>query len=384
MRSALLVLALAAAALPARAQDPVFTALPVLEIPAVPDLGGATAARTTDDPRSVLQNPALLGLTSGSVRHATAAAPSTTWFGEQTMSVGAASFGFDAGRLSVGVGLAQGTLRTDGRTLADGSRYAPTDRYRALGVGVATRGPVRAALGAMARYVTTTDAPYWTGESFRADQLSGVTADLGAAVSADLAALTALPDVAGLRPALEVTAAYAQQHLGGTVRYSGYQHQSLPRLASLGWSATGGLDAPLGGTTLRLLEAEVAAQTEGSLVRRRDGRTEYALVTGGLSPLDALRGSGTDVATGRRGLRLTLAETVTVSRGRFDGWGYTDAQTRSFEVGTAGLFTLLASTDPSGPVAGLGRFDLRLGRTTVWAGTPHQVRRSTVSLVLGR
>ena len=378
---ALSLLAFSAFAFPASAQQPVFTALPVLEIPASPSLGGAAAGRLSDDPRAALQNPALLGLSAGTVRQATAVTPDAAWFGEQSMSLAASSFGVELGRLDLGLAVSQGTLGADARTLADGTDYDPTDRYRALSAGLATRGPVRLALGAAARYVTTTDAPRWTGERFDIRTLRGVTADLGVAVSADVLDLAGSPALGALRPALDVTAGYAQSHLGGTVRYAGYEKQSLPRTAALGWSAVGGLD--LAGS-LRLIEAEVAVQADQSLVREEDGVTRYDWAVGSLSPRSALLGTGGERTTGRRGVRVELAETIALSTGRFDGWGYTNAQTRSIELSTAGAFALLAGSADGGALADLRQLDLRVGRMTVWAGTPEATARTTVSLVLVR
>ena len=376
----LLVLSLLAIALPAAAQQPVFTALPVLEIPASPSLGGAAVGRLSDDPRAALQNPALLGLSAGSVRQATAVTPGAAWYGEQSMSLASASLGVEWGRVDLGLGVSQGTLGADARTLADGTDYDPTDRYRALSAGLATRGPVRLALGATARYVTTTDAPRWNGQRYTVHNLRGMTADLGVAVSADVMALAGAPSLGALRPSLDVTAGYAQSHLGGTVRYAGYEQQSLPRTATLGWSAVGGLDL----AALRLVEAEVAVQADQSLVRDEAGTTRYDWAVGSLPPTAALLGTGGERTTGRRGVRVELAETLSLSRGRFDGWGYDDAQTRSIELRTAGAFALLAGPSDRGALADLRPLDLRVGRMTVWAGTPDATTRTTVSLVVGR
>ncbi|GAB5537496.1 MAG: hypothetical protein Rubg2KO_37450 [Rubricoccaceae bacterium] len=384
LRFPFLALAVLALSSPAMAQEPAFTALPVLEIPSVPSLGGATVGRTTDDPRAAIQNPALLGLSASATRQATAATPSAQWFGEQNIGVGAASVGVELGRFDVGAALSQGTQSTDARTLSDGSTYDPTDRYRALSLGAATRGPVRMALGATARYVTTTDAPRWTGERFETGTLRGVTMDLGLAASADVAELANLPTVSGLQPALDVTAGYALSHMSGTVRYHGYDKQSLPRTATLGWSAVGGLDKTLGSTPLRVVELEVAAQADHSLVHESGEGTSYDWVVGSLSSADVLLGTGDERTTGRRGVRLELAETLSLSRGRFDGWGYTDAQTRTLEVSTAGLFKMLSAGSATGPLSDLRQLDLRLGRTTIWAGTPEAATRTTLSLVLGR
>ena len=373
------------AALPARAQEQtaVFTALPVLEIPAVPEMGGATVGRSTDDARAFLQNPAALALAPAG--QAISGSPSATWFGESRYETAAASVATHRGRLALGLGLATGALSGDARTLGDGTPFDPTDRFTALGASVGTRGAVRVALGATARFVTSTDAPVYDGARFTVGRLHGATADLGVLATADVARLAGRPSIGRFSPALDVSAGYAQTHIGGMVTYSGFGRQALPRTGALGWSARTGLDLAVNGRPLRLVEAEAAFQGERRLVRKADGVTTYAALTDGFSISDALTGSGDDATTGRRGLRLGLAETLSLSWGRFDGGGYRSVETRGIEVRTAGLFALAAQRVVPGRLAdALARTDLRLGRTTVFAGTDAATTRTTLSLVIGR
>ena len=378
---ALLALLLVAAPLRAQEQTAVFTALPVLEIPAVPELGGATVGRQTDDARAFLQNPAALALAP--VGQAVAGSPSAVWFGESRFETAAASWTARRGRLALGIGLATGALSGDARTLGDGTPFDPTDRFRALGVSVGTVGAVRASVGVTARLVTSTDAPVFDGARYTVGRLVGGTADVGALVSADVARLAGNPRIGPLAPALDLSAGYAQTHLGGMVRYSGFGSQSLPRTGALGWSARAGLDLHVGTTTLRLIEAEGAFQGERRLVRESNDVTSYAALTDGFRISDALTGSGDDVTTGRNGVRLGLAETLSLSWGRFDGGGYRSIATRGVEVRTAGLFTLAAQHIAPGRLAdALARTDLRVGRSTVFAGTDSASARTTVSLVI--
>ncbi len=380
-----LLLALTVAALPVRAQESaiVVTALPVLEIPAVPELGGATVGRTAADARAFLQNPAALALAPAG--QAAAGTPDATWFGENRFGATAATWTRRTGRVALGAGLARGTLSADARTLADGTPIDPTDRYHALGASVATTGAVRVALGATARYITSTDTPVYDGTRFTVGRLRGVTADVGALVTADVAALAGRPRLGALTPALDVSAGYAQTHLGGQVKYSGFAAEALPRTGALGWSARTGIDLAVGGRALRLVEAEGAFQAERRLARQEGVRTTFAPLTGGTSLSSALAGSGDDATTGRRGFRLGLAETLSIAWGRFDGGGYRDVATRSVEVRTAGAFAFAATRLAHGPLTdALRRADLRVGRTTVFAGTPDAATRTTVSLVIGR
>lgn len=374
-------------ALPVRAQQTlVFSALPVLELPAAPDLGGAAVGRATADPRAVLHNPARLGL--GAPGAAVAGAPAVTWFGESRFGVSAATWSVEHGAIRAGVGLAQGVMSSDTRALADGTPFQPVDRYRALsgGAGLAF-GPAdafRAAVGATARYVTSTDAPVWNGTGFSVGQIRGMTADAGAMASVDVAALAGRPHVGVLRPALDVTAGYAQSHLGGAVQYSGFERQTLPRTAAVGWSARAGLDLPTAVRPVRLVEAEVAVQTERRLITAGpDGNVTTARVTGGMRAGQILTARHDDLTTARSGVRLALAETLALSWGGFEGGGYREVRTRGVEVSAAGAFALAASRLAPGPLAdALGRTDLRLARETVFAGTPEASSRTTLTLVV--
>ena len=382
-RLARLALLIAVAAGSAQAQETsiAFTALPVLEIPAVPELGGATVGRPADDARAFLQNPAALGLAPTGVR--VVGSPNATWFGESQFGTTAAAWSRAVGPVSAAVGLAQGAMSADARTLADGTAFDPTDRYRALGGSVGTTGAVRVAAGATVRYITSTDAPVSDGARFTVGRLRGVTADVGVLAAADLARLAGRPRVGAFAPALDVSVGYAQTHVGGRIRYSGFGQQALPRTGALGWSVRAGLDVYVAGRTLRLVEAEGAFQAERRLVGRTGA--DYAALTGGASLADALSGTGGDVTTGRRGVGLTLAETVSLSWGRTDGGGYRDVATRSVQIRTGALVSAVASHLGADRLAGaLTRTDLRIGRTVVFAGTPDAAARTTLSLVVRR
>ena len=379
---ALALTLLAAGAARAQEQTVVFTALPVLEVPAVPEMGGATVGRTADDARAFLQNPAALSLAPAG--QAIVGSPSATWFGESRNATAAATWTGRAGALALGVGLAEGSMRADARTLGDGTPFDPTDRYRALGASVGTAGAVRVSLGATARYITSTDAPVYDGSRYTVGRLRGVTADVGVLATADVARLAGRPRIGALTPALDLTVGYAQTHVGGRVRYSGFNAQPLPRTGALGWSARAGLDLPLGGGTLRLVEAEGAVQAERRLIHDTPDGLAYSALTGGLALGDALAGTGSDLTTGRRGASVTFAETLALTVGRFEGGGYRRAATRSVEIRTGGLFALAAERLGPSPLAeALARIDLRVGRSTAFAGTPDSATRTTVRLVVG-
>ncbi len=386
MRLLLVVLFALPAAGPARAQDtqvPV-TALPFLGLPAVAEAGGATVGRLTDDPRAGLQNPALAALAARNAAVATGGAPTDAWFGESRYGVAASAWHLRRGAVAASVVASAGTMRGADRTLADGSLYTPADRFRGLSLAVGTTGAVRIAGGVTGRYVTSTDVPVWTGVTYTSDAKRGATLDGGVAASADVAALAGRPTLAGLRPALELTAGYAQTNISGGIRYAGFGTQALPRLGALGWSAVAGLDVATRSGTIRLVEAEIARSAERLLVEEQGEQTRYAALVGGMPIGAPLTGAGDARSVGRAGQRLALAEIVALSWGRFEGWGYAPSRTVGWEVRTGGAARLAAGLTSSPVLDALARTDLRVGRTTVWAGTDHAETRTTLTLVIGR
>lgn len=378
----LLAAVLAAPRAGAQETEIVVTALPFLGLPTVAEMGGASVGRLADDPRAALPNPAMLGLLGRDVTHATGGAPVETWFGESRYGVGATAYGVRGRRLAGAVALGAGTLQISPRDLADGTTYTPADRFQSLSAGVGTTGAVRASVGAGARYVTSSDVPVWTGSRYEVSRQRGATLDAGAMASADIAALAGHPEILGLRPALDVTAGYAQTHVSGGVRYAGLGTLALPRTGALGWSARAGVDGHAGRLPLRFAEAEVSRSADRVLARYEAGVPRYAAVLDGLPLASALAGEGDDRTVGRRGVKLTLAETVAVSWGRFDGWGYRDVQTVGWEVRTAAAMRLLGQAVPA--AERFAAADLRLGQTTVWAGTDRAQPRTTLTLVVRR
>ncbi|MFN3596987.1 MAG: hypothetical protein ACK41D_06925 [Rubricoccaceae bacterium] len=389
MRAAVLALALLACAAPSGAQAPVFTALPVLEIapsPAQTARGGASTALAPRDPFAFLANPAHLGLAAHAPYATSSGLPGMTdWLNAFRYGSAALAGGVRRGPLALGAGVAQASLRSERRTLADGTPYAPEDRYWALGVGAGTTGAVRVAVGANARYIESTDAPRWDGEAFHVGTLRGASADVGVLAQADVAALAGHPAFGTLRPALEVSAGYAQTHVGGTVRYSGGHAQALPRTASLGWAVSTGLDLPLADApALRLVRFDATLQADRSLVfAHGDGRTGYAPLTGGALLAKAALGQGDERTTGRRGLRVELAETIALSQGHLDGWGFSDVRTRGVEVSAAGVLkTAAAYSGHEALRRAAGHLDVRLTRATLFAGTPEASHLTGVAVTV--
>jgi hypothetical protein len=270
--------------------------------------------------------------------------------------------------------------------------YEPTDEYRAVSLGVSTRGALRAALGATVRQVSTTDRAVLQDGLADVSRRGVLTTDVGLALSADVASVAGnptvqVPIVGTVRPALEVTAGYAQAHIGGRMRYSGAEWQALPRTGRLGWGAVAGLDLAFGHAgAIRAVEFEFASQAETRLVREpSDGVFTYAPALGDVDAVDALIGRGDASVTGRRGLRLAALETVSFSWGTFGGGGFDNVRSHAVEIRLAGPLKALAALTDSPRLAGAARrLDLRWTRAVTFAGSSYETTMHGISVIVRR
>jgi hypothetical protein len=303
--------------------------------------------------------------------------------------------------ITAGAAYSWATMAYGDRTLQGTvATYEPTDRYGALSLGAASRGPLRFALGATVRQVSSTDRAVFRDGAADVTRRRSMTGDIGFAVAADLAAvagnpMVAVPLVGRVRPALELTAGYAQAHIGGRMRYSGGEWQALPRTARLGWGAVAGLDVPLRGRrgsrpdqalTLRAVEFEFAAQAETRLVREpSDGVFTYAPTLGDLDMTDALVGRGDASVTGRRGLSVVALESVGFSWGTFGGGGFENVRAHALELRLAGPLKAVAALTGSQRLAGAARrFDLRWTRAVTYAGSSYETTMHGFSVIVRR
>jgi hypothetical protein len=247
---------------------------------------------------------------------------------------------------------------------------------------------VRVGVGTAVRHVTSTDRVVVKGRGLETTDVWGFTFDLGLLAEADVARLAGRPRLGPVEPVFTVSAGYAQTNVGGEVAYSGAPAMPLPRTARLGWSTRVGLDVPTPAGRLRLAEGTLTVQAEHSLVRRGNlpGRYAYRPLIGSLDLFEnAFLGRGNAVVTGRHGWQLALAETVALSGGRFDGWGFTNVRTHGVEVQLAGPLKGAALLTGSSRLAELARrFDLRLTHAVVFSGEEHESTFDGLTLVVRR
>lgn len=379
-------------ALPLRAQQPVLPAMPVLETPPSPStdaVGGAGAITPTDEAAAFLLNPAHLGRTAHHVRASmTGRLGSATRIpglavdgGAVTLSLGDVHAG-PLGTVTVGAGLGGAQMRlASPLPLNDGSYYDAADRYTAFGVGISTHGPIRISGGTTVRTLSSTDG--LAAETHRS--LRGASFDVGTAVDADLTALFGAPSLGPLRPTVTASAAYAQTHIGGEVRYAGAPLQALPRTATIGWGGTVGLALPLdNGASLPLLHITGTLQADHLLARRISADDyDYAALVGALRPQHVLPGRSSDAVTTRRGARVTFGETVSLAIGTFNGGGFPSTDTRGVEIRLAGLLALTSTLTESRPLNWAARhLDFRLSRATYFADSEEEVALTGISLLV--
>lgn len=386
------------------AQNLPITALPFLDIPSSPAvnaMGGAGVALPSSDAHAFLYNPAQLGISGRDIKAAGTLYPggSTDWLaiGDLTLGSTALSAGVDLRPKGVpvvaGVGLAQTALNFSDRLVVDDTgqavaSYQPRDRYRALSLGVATAGAARVGIGSTARFITSTDRAIVENERLSVSNLRGFTFDVGVLAEADFARMLGHPSIGGIRPTLSVAAGYAQSNIGGTVAYSGqFAASALPRMARLGWSASGGLAMPLETTTLNFVEGDVSVQAEHLLVRENGvANYTYEPFLGDLDVIDnGLHGRGSATVTGRRGFRIAFIESLAISRGDFDGWGFTEVKTRGIEFRLAGPLKIVGEITGNAGIAALANhYDVRFTRSVYFQGEANESTFSGVSFVVKR
>lgn len=390
--------------LQAVAQNLPIPALPFLEIPASPGInaiGGAGVAAQTPDPHAFLYNPAQLGIAALETQAAGTLYPagSIEWLSVGDLSIGSTALqaGVDLRSnnipLTVGIGLAQTALRfgdrvfvgEDGNALAT---YEPQDRYRALSLGAATTGAVRIGLGGTFRHITTTDQATYADNSLDVTRLSGVSFDMGVLVNADVTRLLGVSSADMFYPDLKVSIGYSQTNIGREIFYTGSPKASpMPRTARIGWSLSAGFDIPLQSNRLRLLQTDVSLQSEHLLVRQGpEGEYSYRRFLGDMNLFEnGLLGRSSEIVTARNGIRFTLAETISFSRGHFDGWGFDNVSTRGTDIHLAGLLKIIGTLAGQDSLRMFAEsYDVRFTRSTYFKGGPNESSFSGVTFLVRR
>ena len=294
----------------------------------------AGAFGRTDDPLRMLDNPAVLADFADGVTLSGHVLPEWLGLGGDYRSAGGAIAGGLRTRLgglptSVGVGLAYGSFTSPNYATAGvEGEFVPVPPFRedrdqvvALGVGVGVEGPVRVRVGAAGRSLRSVPllpAPTFIGDAERAHAL---VADLGVDVTAPVGQwIQGAPSDDGVRAILDVSLGYAVRGLAISGEApAGYLstpgHQPSAGVALLVGAEVGARSA----TPLRVAEAEFLT-----------GAEDPGAAAFGLSAANVFLGSDpSDQALVRRAGRLTLGETLTLSRGSMaggslvarDGWG---------------------------------------------------------------
>lgn len=373
---ALLLLALVASTVSAQDFDPGFTvaispfATPFLplstEAQAVAEAGAFGRA---EDPLRLLDNPALLADFSDGVR--VSGHLMDTWLGVDDLE---ASGGAIAGGLrtrmggvpaTVGVGLAVGTFSQPPVTLidVDGTELATVpeggERVLALGVGMGLEGPVRVRLGGAVRSLRSQplfhierDPLGVPSPSYESERATAVAADLGLDVTAPFGRWLRLAPAPGTDVVLDVTLGYALRGIAVSGDAPPGYLAEAERQPTAGAAFRTGLDVALDTPTpLRAVEAEYLTGAEDP----------GADAWGNLTASHVLLGQGdTDLTVVHRAARMTFGETLTLSRGAFEGANFVARESWGLGLSTAGALRLVGRLADRPDLHALGsRFDLR-------------------------
>jgi hypothetical protein len=226
------------------------------------------------------------------------------------------------------------------------------------------------------------------GEHLAVSTLHGFTLDLGILAEADITRLMGNPQIGRVQPELSVAIGYAQSSIGGTIGYTGQPSRSaLPRTARLGWSASAGLALPVGSTSLKALQADISVQAEHLLVRHGDENAySYEHILGNLDVIEnGLLGRGSADVTARHGVRVAFFETLAVSQGGFDGWGFQHAETGGLEFRLAGPLKILGGLLDNARLSEIAdRYDVRFSRSVYFKNESNESTFSGISFVVHR
>ena len=371
MRALLALVVLAVAPLPAaQVETPsVSYATPFLplssEALAVAEAG---AFGPTSDPLRMLDNPALLADFAGGVSVSGDLIPD--WLGFDAISVrGLAVAG--GKRVTVGglpvalaAGLAYGAfdsspgLITDDQGNSLGVFDPGADQTLAVGIGAAVGGPVRVRVGTSVRGYASEAFPTPEGGEGRVRSLA---ADVGLDVTAPVGRWIMPTPADGFQLVADVTAGYALRGIGISessldVEFAGFVSTVSGRpdqTPSAGVTVLLGLDAGVG-TPHAMRGASLEFLTTADDASGAD--------FWGLSATNVLLGAGGefDRAVVRRGYRLTLAETLTLSMGRLRGASFVERESAGATLSLGGALRLAGALGAGEEVSEVGRrVDLR-------------------------
>ncbi|OZC04144.1 hypothetical protein [Rubricoccus marinus] len=227
----------------------------------------------------------------------------------------------------------------------------------ALGAG--WTGPVEIDLGA-ALHARRGVELFPSGELAESDRATGLTMDLGAAVTFPVFGRNARGPVL---PILDVSTGYVQQNLTlANRRPDFYRETDAPsnaRVAVMGYGVRAGLDLALGTGRVPLLVLDGRIEAASRLDRyvgfevSPEGVPQYVELVrdpffGDVGAGSLILGDGAGSVEGRRAIRATLFDVVSYTRGHFEGDGFVEFGSTwglGLDVGGAVRLAGLASGD---------------------------------------
>ena len=329
----------------------------------------AGAFGATADPLRMLDNPAILADFAGGVSVSGDQIP--TWLGIDGISTQALAVAGGGRVLAGGVpvslaaGLAYGAFdqppyfRTDVQGNALGVIDPGADQTFAFGLGASVEGPVRVRAGTSVRHYVSSQYPALPQG---VDRVSGTALDFGLDVAAPVGDwIMPTPD-GGFKLVADLSAGYALRGVGRLSessfiadfgsRYGTSVSGRVRRTPVAGVGLLVGFDAGLGtGRALRGASFEYLTTADGP-----EGSNW------GLSAKNVILGVGDefDSSIVRRGYRLTLAETLTLSAGTLRGASLIERRSRGLTLSLGGALRLAGVLGAGERVYEIGRrVDLR-------------------------
>jgi hypothetical protein len=374
-------------------------AIMFISIPVSPfsiSIGGAGSSLPTDDPYGFLHNPAQLGY-FGSRNNLAGAFPSTINpqselpqdFDIRSMAV---NLGFSFKNLtglplSFGLGYSRPEISYPGLPVYSGEniigQFSARDYYDTYSLGAGYDYYLQFYGGISYKNIVSILSPSITGDFNAIDFGFIINVPVLRIINDEMSFLIKrIP----ANPFINFSAGYSLQNLGGEVDYiDPAQKDPLPRMVTLGYGLSGGVDVQFNNFIANLIKLEFTAEAQDLLVTRDENSgSKYQSGLGDISIGKHIIGiNGDEKVISRSGVKVNLLETFSYRTGKYNGRFFDNRKTSGFELRAKGLFLLLSNNINNNLINYLAEHvDIRYNNSTYNHFPDHDTNISNIVLVL--
>lgn len=352
------------------------SAVPFLLIGSSPEgngMGGSSATTPTTDALATISNPGQLGLFSlRDEFNAGTFAPRTDWlpqFGIRGLNYGATAInaGYNFAELlslpfslSAGLGYSRTSINlgTFVVTMPGSPTFLGTfnsnESSEAFSAAIGVEYFARLGIGFNFKRIESNLSPTGIGQPAGTGSAHAPATDFGLLLDVPIAGIiseiaqTRLEIATDISPFLDLSFAYVESNVGGTIVYAdAAQPDPLPRTVTAGLSFEVGLHSTAGSSHWKLASFRLARQADDLLVvRKPDGSFDYQSGLGDIQFVDnVILGKLNPRAAIRKGWQLQVAEVFYLRRGSSDNQGLAYS-TSGYSICLAGFLKLLGTVSP--------------------------------------